>query len=168
MIADYSLAVGDSMDFPEWGVPLVLDSIFYHTTLAPPKYFSFGNNWGGYYEGIGSSTYGVFPNCYGLGTVLLSHQILYACHATSAESRIIELYPNPVKDHLFLKNIQRYLDMDIPVSYIIINMMGAIEMQGNISSSAPSINLDRVSGGMHLLKLVSNNELIFQQKFIRL
>lgn len=34
MIADYSLAIGDSMVFPEWGVPLKLDTIFYHNIFG--------------------------------------------------------------------------------------------------------------------------------------
>ncbi|MEL6833888.1 MAG: T9SS type A sorting domain-containing protein [Bacteroidota bacterium] len=112
LIADYSLMIGDSMQFVDWGAPLRLDTIYYREFAGEMrKYFFFSNDHNGYYEGVGSNSFGVVPLCSGYDW-LLDFEVADSCHdpvsTNDQEGQYsFTLYPNPNAGQFFLRLEQK-------------------------------------------------------------
>lgn len=68
----------------------------------------------------------------------------------SVSQSMVTVYPNPVKDVLYVSGLQNYFSMQI------IDMEGRIVQQQTLLPGAQSINVSGLSKGNYLLKLISN------------
>ncbi len=75
------------------------------------------------------------------------------------------LYPNPTSDILYLAH-----DNLSGVSYQVIDLNGAVLMEGSISTSVKNISIDvsSLSPSVYMFRIVQAGEMVMQQRFIKI
>jgi len=76
---------------------------------------------------------------------------------------IIELYPNPTDELLWLKSDFIYL----PYSFELYDLRGQLLYENEVTSNLKSINLSDFNNGLYIYKIVCNNRLIKTGKLIK-
>ncbi len=77
-------------------------------------------------------------------------------------SKMVELYPNPTSDFLYLKTN----DVSEIISYSINSMEGKKIMENNFNAEQP-IDVNNLSDGMYLINFVSKNTTLYNVKFLK-
>lgn len=168
LVADYSLAVGDFLD-PTVNSPI--DSIFYLEFAGEQrKFFRFSNGYDGYFEGVGSIRYGVFPSCSGFKT-LTDYQIEDECNelvntVNVHDASDINIYPNPTDGNI---NI-RFPDVDFTASITVevVSADGSLITSKRIKNENTTIDLGYLPVGFYMIAIKEENRSIVTKKIIKI
>lgn len=166
IVANYNLEVGDF--HPLWNV--TVDSIYYREFSGEQrKYFRFEGGYGGFYEGIGSTIYGVFPNCSGYKR-LASYEIEEECqesvtHVWENTVNSTKIFPNPTNSSLIVKLSSFEYKDNLKIE--LINLTGETLVQKNVFDENTSLDLEQIPFGIYALLIKKNGILIATHKIIK-
>ena len=71
---------------------------------------------------------------------------------TDNQNNILDIYPNPAKDYLFVKT-----DDNKKLNYTISGLSGQIFLQGEIDKFNNSININKLQQGFYIITLKNSN-----------
>jgi hypothetical protein len=139
--ANYQYAVGVVSTPPASGTSASTNSIRIKSLLPAKTYYVFVRTdcGGGSYSfwSAAQSFYTPFPT---------------STQNIQSTTNAISIYPNPVNDILFMKNIA-------PDSKIVLtNTMGAIQYENNMNNKVDAIDVSKLASGLYILHVYNNNE----------
>jgi PKD repeat protein len=83
----------------------------------------------------------------------------------STPSNILKVYPNPATNQLFVEydGINEYRQVNLRI----LNIMGQIVSEKNISATKTTISLLEMQSGMYIVQLISDNNMLVNTTFIK-
>jgi hypothetical protein len=83
----------------------------------------------------------------------------------STPSKILKVYPNPATNQLFVEydGINEYRQVNLRI----LNIMGQIVSEKNISATKTTISLLEMQSGMYIVQLISENNMLVNTTFIK-
>lgn len=76
----------------------------------------------------------------------------------------LTLYPNPVRDRIFLTDITA---TEFPSHFVISNILGGVLLSGILDMSHKSVEVSDIPNGFYIFSLMKGNNNIYSQLFIK-